>query len=418
MFKYYYIWTIGCQMNKAESERLASYLEYLGCQPSASAEKADLIILNTCVVRQGAENRVINKLHILKRLKQSRPQLSIVLTGCFVGPDVDKLRRSFQFVDYFLRPGEYPNWLGDCKPEQLIPKQPQVVAYVPIMQGCNNFCSYCVVPYRRGREKSRPIEEIVCEIKKLVGSGVKEVTLLGQNVDSYGKDLAGNPDLADLIYSLEDLNGLLRIRFLTNHPKDMKPRLIDAVAKTNKVCEQINLPVQSGDNEILKAMHRGYTVEHYRQIIADIRSKIPTISLSTDVIVGFPGETEEQFRHTFDILSDIKFDMVHVAAYSPRPDTIAAREMEDDVPPGTKKERLTRIEHLQAGIIGEINSRFTDKVVEILVEGKEKGKWTGRTRGDKLVFFNAIDNLQSQLVDIKINRTTPWSLSGDLYKIK
>ncbi len=228
----------------------------------------------------------------------------------------------------------------------MLPRKPQVATYVPIMQGCNNFCSYCIVPYRRGRERSRPMEEIICEVKNLVRRGVKEVTLLGQNVDSYGHDLPGNPDLADLLYQLNPLDGLLRIRFLTNHPKDMKSKLIDAVAKLDKVCEQINLPVQAGDDEILKAMRRGYTVEHYRQLIAEIRTNIPDISLSTDVIVGFPGETEAQFQNTYNLLSEIRFDMVHVAAYSPRPGTLAAREMEDNVPPEIKKERLDKIEQL------------------------------------------------------------------------
>lgn len=414
MHRSYYIWTIGCQMNKAESERLANYLQNLGYQPSSIAEEADLIFLNSCVVRQSAENRVVNKLRSLEALKKSKPRATITLTGCLVGPETDKWIQSFPFVDYFLRPGEFPNWLGECHTEQILPLQEQVSTYVPIMQGCNNFCSYCVVPYRRGRERSRPLKEVVCEVEKLIQRGVKEVILLGQNVDSYGQDLPGKPDLADLLYSLDSLNGLLRVRFLTNHPKDMKSRLIDAVADLVKVCEQVNLPVQAGDNEILKAMRRGYTVERYCQLIGEIRTKIPTISLSTDVIVGFPGETEAQFRNTYELLSNLKFDMVHVAAYSLRPGTQAAREMQDNVLPEVKKERLFEIERLQARIIGEINAQMQDKVVEVLVERKEKEKWTGRTRGDKKVFFKGKDDYQSQLVDIKINHTSPWSLSGDL----
>jgi tRNA-2-methylthio-N6-dimethylallyladenosine synthase len=413
MDKYYYIWTIGCQMNKAESERLAGYMEHLGYQSSSAAEEADFIILNSCVVRQSAETRVINKLRSLESLKKSRPQAKIVLTGCVISQDMEKLKSSFSFVDYFLRPGEYPSWLGEYNPECILPHQPQVATYVPIMQGCNNFCSYCIVPYRRGREKSRPLTEIFCEVENLVRRGVREITLLGQNVDSYGQDLPGQPDLADLLSQLNSVDGLWRIRFLTNHPKDMKSKLIDAVASLNKVCEQINLPVQAGDDDILKGMRRGYTVEHYRRLISEIRSKIPDISLSTDVIVGFPGETEEQFTNTYNLLSGIRFDMVHVAAYSPRPGTLAAREMEDDVPSAVKKDRLDKIERLQAGIIGEINSQFKDKVVEILVERKQKGKWAGRTRGDKLVFFHGKENFQSQLVKVKINHTSPWSLSGE-----
>ncbi|MBP1707553.1 MAG: miaB, partial [Chloroflexi bacterium] len=410
----YHIWTIGCQMNKAESERLASYLENRGYRAAPDAEYADLILVNSCVVRQSAENRVINKLQVLKTLKRCHPQTSIALTGCLVGADREKLKRSFPFVDYFFPAGDLPGWLGDHRAEEMLPQRPGAATYVPIMQGCDNFCAYCVVPYRRGRERSRPLEEIVCEVKGLANRGVKEVTLLGQNVDSYGHDLADKPDLADLLYRLDPIEGLCRIRFLTNHPKDMKSKLIDAVARLDKVCEQINLPVQAGDNAVLKAMRRGYTVEHYRELVAEIRARVPEISLSTDVIVGFPGETDEQFQNTYKLLSEIQFDVVHVAAYSPRPETLAGRVMADDVPPGIKKERLEKIEHLQAKIAGDINARLQDRVVEVLVEGKKRGKWTGRTRGDKLVFFSDKGGLQSCLVNIRITRTSPWSLSGEL----
>ena len=262
------------------------------------------------------------------------------------------------------------------------------------------------------------MEEVTCEVENLVRRGVKEVTLLGQNVDSYGHDLPDSPDLADLLYRLNPIQGLLRIRFLTNHPKDMKSKLINAVAELDKVCEQINLPVQAGDNELLTVMRRGYTVEHYRKLVSEIRDKIPNISLSSDIIVGFPGETDKQFLNTFNLLSEIRFDMVHVAAYSPRPGTLAAREMEDSVPSDVKKERLNKIERLQAVINSEINAQLMNKVVEVLVEGKEKGKWTGRTRGDKPVFFDAADNYQSRLVNVKINHTTAWSLSGELYQVQ
>lgn len=414
----YHFWTIGCQMNKAESERLASYIEGLGYQPVSSAEEADIIFLNSCVVRQSAENRVINKLQSLKILKKIHPRVNIVITGCFIDSDIEKLRQSFPFVDYFLPPGSLPDWLGEHRPQQILPVRSNVACYVPIIQGCNNFCSYCIVPFRRGRERSRPIEEIVSEVRDLVSSGVKEVTLLGQNVDSYGHDLPDTPDLADLLYNLNPLEGLFRIRFLTNHPKDMKSRLIDAIAELDKVCEQINLPVQSGDNQILKAMHRGYSVEQYRELISKIRANITGVALSTDIIVGFPGETEEQFQNTCKLLSQIRFDMVHVAAYSPRPGTLAARNMEDNVPPEIKKERLDHIERLQSRINGEINAQLKDKVVEVLVEGKSKGKWTGRTRGDKLVFFTGESYLKYQLVNIQVNHTTPWSLNGNIARIR
>ena len=400
-------------MNKSESERLASYLEHLGYQSAIDVENASLVLLNSCVVRQSAENRVVNKLHSLKSLKKANPQIKIALTGCIVSPDNEKLKKAFPFVDYFFPAGEFPNWLGEHNLESMLPPKPRVATYIPIMQGCNNFCSYCIVPYRRGRERSRPLEEIVCEVTSLVERGVKEVTLLGQNVDSYGHDLPGYMDLTELLQTLNPLDGLLRLRFLTNHPKDMQSRLIEAVVRLEKVCRQINLPVQSGDDDILKSMRRGYTVEQYRRLIAEIRSKVPEISLSTDIIVGFPGETEQQFQNTLNLISDVRFDMIHVASYSPRPGTLAAREMIDDVPSDIKKQRLETIEKLQAVVAGEINARLQETIVEILVEGSEKGKWYGRTRNDKLVFFNSSLDYYSQPVNVRITRTSPWSLTGE-----
>ena len=296
--------------------------------------------------------------------------------------------------------------------EPILPRHPSPTTFVPIVQGCDNFCSYCIVPYRRGREKSRPIAEITCEVKELVRRGVKGVTLLGQNVDSYGHDLPDKPDLADLLQELNTIDGLARISFLTNHPKDMSSRLIEAVAHLEKVCEQISLPVQSGDNNILKAMRRGYTVEHFRQLITEIRSKIPGVALSTDVIVGFPSESELQFQQTVSLLSELRFDTVHIAVYSPRSGTAAAQEFEDNIPPAEKKERLNRIEQLQKNIATEINARLLGKTVEVLVEDKKKGKWQGRTRSGKLVFFSNNGDCLGQLMKIRIEKTSPWSLQG------
>jgi len=411
----YYIWTIGCQMNKAESERLGSYLELLGLQATATTEEADLIVLNSCVVRQNAESRVINKLGALKPLKRLRPNLTIAVTGCLVNSKVDQLSQSFPHVDYFFKPGEYPPWLekqGNL--HTVVPLHPSPSTFVPISQGCNNFCSYCIVPYRRGRERSRPVAEIACEVKQLVHRGVKEVTLLGQNVDSYGHDLPHQPNLADLLVELNTIDGLARIRFLTNHPKDMSPRLIEAIASLDKVCEHISLPVQSGSNDTLEAMRRGYTVEDYRHLVAQIRSKIPGVALSTDVIVGFPTETEERFQQTFDLLSELKPDTVHVAAYSPRRGTIAARRFTDNIPLAEKKQRLNKIEQLQQSIAAEINRQLLGKTVEVLVEGKKKGKWYGRTRTGKLVFFTDTNDCLGQLIKVRIEHTSPWSLQGKI----
>ncbi len=408
----YYIWTIGCQMNKAESERLGSYLERLGYQATASAEEADLILLNSCVVRQSAENRVLNKLHSLKSLRRSRSNLTLAVTGCLVDSQLGRLRQNFPYVDYFFRPGEFPPWLEKNRMDSVLPQNPSPCTFVPIIQGCNNFCSYCIVPYRRGREKSRPIAEIADEVKELVHRGAKEVTLLGQNVDSYGHDLPDRTDLADLLSELNTIEGLVRIRFLTNHPKDMSPRLIEAVATLDKVCEQLSLPVQSGNNDILKAMRRGYTVEHYRQLINEIRSRIPEVALSTDVIVGFPSESDQQFQQTVDLLSELRFDIVHVAVYSPRSGTIASREFEDNVPPAEKRERLNKIEQLQEKIAAEINGQLLNKTVEVLVESKKELKWQGRTRSGKLVFFIDRSDFLGQLVKVRIGKTSPWSLQG------
>ncbi len=410
----YHIWTIGCQMNKAESERLGSFFEQLGFQPTTDAEEADIIVLNSCVVRQSAEDRVINKLHALKPLKKAHPDLTLALTGCLVDSDAEQLKKHFPHVDYFFKPGEHPHWLGKTGWDQALPRHTSPSVYVPIMQGCNNFCSYCIVPYRRGREKSRPVDEISCEVRELVNHGAREVILLGQNVDSYGQDLADRPDLADLLKELNSISGLARLRFLTNHPKDMTSKLIEAIASLDKVCEMICLPVQAGDNDILRLMKRGYTIEHFRQLIDETRHKITGVALSTDVIVGFPTESEEQFLNTFNLLSDLKFDTVHIAAYSPRPGTTAARELEDNIPANEKKRRLNMIEQLQENIAAEINARLLGGTVEILVEGKKKDKWQGRTRSDKLVFFSDAGDYLGQLVNIRIEKTSPWSLQGKI----
>jgi tRNA-2-methylthio-N6-dimethylallyladenosine synthase len=260
------------------------------------------------------------------------------------------------------------------------------------------------------------VTDVIREVEELVRGGTKEVTLLGQNVDSYGHDLAGHADLADLLKELNNIEGLVRIRFLTNHPKDISAKLVDAMASLSKVCEHLELPVQSGDNDILRAMRRGYTVERYRELVHTIRNRIPQISLSTDLIVGFPGETEEQFRHSFSLVEELRFDAVHVAAYSPRPGTIAWREYRDDIPVEVKKERLHKIEELQAAIASEINSQLQGQQVEVLVEGTKKGKWFGRTRSNKLVFFEDGGDWRGRLATVQIEKTSPWSLTGEVRK--
>ena len=418
---HYYVWTIGCQMNKADSEYVAGYLEQAGYSSTATTEKADFILLNSCVVRKNAEDKALNKLDSLKGLKKKYPHATIALTGCLVDSKTDDLKRRFPWVDLIFRPQQWEvlfQWAESHglpypdKTDFFTPPNTPVSVFIPIIQGCNSFCSYCIVPYRRGREKSRDLDEICCQVDTVVRQGAREVTLLGQNIGSYGHDLPYKPDLADLLTELNKLEGLLRIRFLTNHPKDMGQRLMHAIAGLEKVCEHISLPVQAGDNEILKAMRRGYTIEQYQHLVAQIRSTVPGIALSTDVVVGFPNETEEQFEATLNLLHQVRFDRVHIAAYSPRPGTIASRRFADNVPADKKELRLQRAEAVHESIAAEINSGFSGKTVEVLAEGKSKGKWQGRTRGDKLVFFTDDTDITGQLVEVKIEKTSAWALQG------
>jgi tRNA-2-methylthio-N6-dimethylallyladenosine synthase len=411
-------------MNKADSERLGSALCQMGLEEVDDFRQADVIILNSCVVRQSAEDKVIGTLGLVKPLKERRPDRIIALMGCMVGPRSEHLRRRFPHVDVFARPQEYRPIL-DLVSQRLgvawegclssfLPLRPSVSAFIPVIHGCDRMCTFCIIPYRRGREVSRPLEEVVREAEALVQRGAREVVLLGQIVDRYGHDLPNKPDLADLLEAVHAIPGLERIRFLTSHPADMTDRIIQAVARLEKVCKHINIPVQAGDDEVLARMRRGYTRDDYLRLVHRIRSAIPSVALSTDVIVGFCGETEEQFRRTLDLLREVRFDKVHVAPYSPRPGTIASRKMEDDVPPEEKRRRVQEVERLQERIAAEINATYLGKTVEVLVDGKERGKWRGRTTTDKLVFFadNGADYM-GKLVDVRITKTSPWALQGE-----
>ena len=417
----YHIWTIGCQMNKADSERLESALGQMGLASVDSPGEADVVVLNSCVVRSSAEDRVVGMLTSLKPLKERHPEKVVALMGCMVGPKTTPLEDRFPYVDVFMRPQQYEpliEVLGqrmDIDPDGCVgplTARADVATYIPIIHGCDKFCAFCIIPYRRGREVSRPIDDIVRESRLLARRGVKQVTLLGQNVDSYGHDLPGSPDLGDLLASVNDVDGLERVRFLTSHPNDMSEHIIGSVAELDKVCEHVNLPFQAGDDRILSDMRRGYTNAEYRRKIDMIREMIPHVSLSTDVIVGFCGETEDQFEQTLALIRDIRFDKVHAAAYSTRPGTIAARAMADDVPQQTKEGRLSRIEELQAGILTEINAPLKGQTMEVLVEGRKKGRWYGRNRNDKLVFFDDEENRTGEMVSVEIEKTSPWSLQG------
>ncbi len=439
----YYIWTVGCQMNEADSERIGRALRDRGLVEAPSAEQADVVVLNTCSVRQAAEEKALGRVGALRPLKIARPDLLIAFGGCMVAPDtLGQLRRKLPYVDVFFPPSE-PKDLLDLVDQRMSDRDPTrdadassdgclaptvvasegsvvsttrpfpVARWLPIMSGCNRRCTYCIVPFRRGREVSRPIPELVAETRRLIAEGAREVTLLGQIVDRYGRDLLPErPDLADLLRALSEIPELVRIRFLTSHPRDFTDRILDAVATLPKVCEHINIPVQAGDDAILKAMWRGYTVDVYRRIVARIRERVPGCSIATDIIVGFPGETDEQFQRTLDLLEEIRFDVVHVAMYSPRPGTLAAETMPDTLTRSEKKDRLHRVEELQERISREINELLVGTTQEILVEDEEHGKWKGRTRTNKLVFFEDPSNWLGRLALVTIDRASPWSLQG------
>jgi tRNA-2-methylthio-N6-dimethylallyladenosine synthase len=417
--KRYYLWTIGCQMNDADSWRIAEGLQNLGYAATRRPEEADVIVLNTCVVRQSAEDKVYGRLSSLKPIKQRRPEAILALMGCVVEEDTSSLQQRFPYVDLFVRPSDTESLVDfiashDGPADHRQPAssiQHPVSCYVPVMYGCDHLCTYCIVRLRRGRQRSKRPVEIAEEVQCLVERGAREVTLLGQNVDAYGQDLPRQPTLAGLLQAVHEIDGLWRIRFLTSHPADMAGELIEAVADLPKVCEHIEIPVQSGDDEILKRMLRRYTIAQYRDLVAKIRERIPNVALATDVIVGFPGETEKQFMNTYDLLREIRFDVVHVAVYSPRPGTAASR-LPDDVPPREKEQRRKAVEELQEQIAAEINALLLGQTVEVLVEGRHKGKWRGRTRTNKLVFFEDEEDWPGKLAQVQITWTGPWSMQG------
>ena len=410
-------------MNTADSERMGSALEKLGLVQTLRPKEADVIVLNSCVVRQNAEDRVVGMLTSLKPWRESSPGRTLALMGCMVGPNKEALHKQFPFVDVFMQPQNFTPLIdqlgnrfgidieGCIGPH--VPTNPNVTAHVPIIHGCDKFCSFCIIPHRRGREVSRSIEEIVLECQMLSNRGVLEVTLLGQNVDSYGHDLQGSPDLADLLQEVHDrVPSLSRIRFLTSHPNDMSDRILNAVAKLPKVMENLNLPFQAGADQVLENMRRGYTNHDYRELIDRVRSTIPGVAVVTDLIVGFPGETNEQFNKTLEMVRDIRFDKVHSAAYSPRPNTLADRKMEDNVSSEDKKVRLAEIESLQKEILTELNVSYRNTHQEVLIDGTKDSFWRGRTRTDKLVYFEAPNLKLGDMVNVRINETSPWSLKG------
>ena len=433
----YRIDTIGCQMNVADSRHLASELEKLGCQSTEDIDEADVLVLNTCVVRQKAEDRAYDWLHRASKLKNSRKTKPILgLMGCLVGVKGNpKLAKSFPDVDVFLPPSD-PSPMVRLLTEheisisehalvvrrhalqdgdKMLPMSEQgnlVSAHVPVVYGCSHACTFCIIPFRRGIERSRPVGEIAAEVRSLSEQGVKEVTLLGQIVDRYGMDIPDGPNLAQLLQVIHDTRGIERIRFLTSHPNYITDELLDTVAGLPKICEHIEVPVQAGNNTVLQNMRRNYNAQQYRELIHRIRDEMPHGSIACDVIVGFPGETEKQFQDTYNLLADLKLDKVHIAKYSARPGTVSARRMQDDIPDKEKELRRKALDELQANVVSNINQCYLGQVVEVLVENKRKDKWFGRTRTNKLVFFESSQNCQGQLLDVEITWAGPWSMQA------
>ena len=432
----YHIWTEGCQMNVADSQRVGSSLEHLGYSLTGTIEEADVIVLNTCVVRQSAEDKAIGRVTSLAPLKKKNPNLVINLMGCMVGVrGAEKMRERLPFVDVFSPPsdpgplishltqGEVHS-LEDAETtrrflmmddELILPLAEQgrlVSAHVPIVYGCSHACTFCIIPSKRGGERSRPVGDIVAEIRSLARQGVKEITLLGQIVDRYGKDIPDGPNLAALLRIIHEIDGVERIRFLTSHPSYFDDDLIRAIAELPRVMPHIELPIQAGDDEVLLHMKRGYTQQDYRDLIAKIRGRIQDCSIATDVIVGFPGETEEQFEKTRRLLSDLKLDVVHLARYSVREGTVATRRMTDDVPESEKMRRLHLLDNQQEKIVDEINQKYLGQTVEVLFEEKVRDRWRGRTPTNKLVFVETEADLRGRTLPVTITWTGPWSMQA------
>lgn len=433
--------TWGCQMNEHDTENLEAMLYQMGFEMTQSEEQADLIIYNTCAVRENAELKVYGNLHFLKKYKEKNPNLIIAVCGCMMQQEhvVREIKSKYKHVSLVFgthnlycfpellseyleqKQSIFDVWDIDGKVVEGLPLSPKfdVKAFVNIMYGCNNFCTYCVVPLTRGRERSREKEDILSEIQFLVDSGVKEVTLLGQNVNSYGNTLDADYSFADLLRDIDtQVTGLERLRFMTSHPKDLSDEVIAAVAELRTVCESIHLPVQSGSSRILREMNRHYTKESYLSLVAKIKNKIPNVTLTTDIMVGFPGETEEDFADTLDVVRDVRFDTAFTFLYSVRVGT-KAEKMEDQIPEQIKKERFQRLLDVLNPICAESNREYVGREVEVLVEGRSKKdakKMTGRTRENKLVNFSGDDSMIGQLKTVHIDKSHSFSLSGTVIK--
>lgn len=436
--KSYNICTFGCQMNEHDSETLAGMLAELGYIENKNKKEADVAIINTCSVRENADKRFFGTLGQLKKVKEDRPDTVVAVCGCMMQQQhiIDTLKAKYPWVDLVFGTHnihEFPRLLtnvlnernkivdvwengGDIVEGLPSKREYPFKAYIDIMYGCNNFCTYCIVPYTRGRERSRRPEEIVNEVKGLAAEGVREIMLLGQNVNSYGTGSDFDTDFADLICLLNDIDGIERIRFMTSHPKDLSDKLVLAYKDCDKLCNSIHLPVQSGSTEILKRMNRKYTKENYLELIGKLRTAVPEIAVTTDIIVGFPGETEEDFEETLDLVRQVRFDSAFTFLYSIRKGTPAEKYAEQ-VPEAVKHERFNRLVELLNGISAEKNAACVGQIFDVLVEGSSKTNsrtFTGRTESGKLVNFKGTQELVGQIVKVKITEGKTFSLFGDI----
>jgi len=425
-------------MNVHDSEKLAGMLENMGYEKTENKNKADIILFNTCAIRENAELKVFGKVGSLKNLKKENPELIIGIGGCMMQVDeiVNKIHEKYPYVDLVFGTHnihKVPELINEIKaqkekvyevwpeadgliPDTPVKRQGDYKAWVTIIQGCNNFCSYCIVPHVRGRERSRNLNDIVKEVKNIVEDGIKEITLLGQNVNSYGNDLDNNVNFAMLLSKLNKIEGLKRIRFMTSHPKDLDLEVIKTIKNNNKICEHFHLPVQSGSTKILKKMNRGYTRDEYIELVNMIRNEINNPSITTDFIVGFPGETEKDFEKTIDLVKKLRFDMAFTFSYSPRENTRAAK-MNDQIDEEVKDTRLKKLMSIQNEISLEENKRFLGETVEVLVEGESKNNpetFMGRSRRNKLIIFPKEDGIKGKIVDVKINNVKSWTLYGEI----
>lgn len=433
-----YIETLGCQMNKSDAERMFGMLEYLGYEKTIEPKQADLLIINTCSIRQLSEDKAYSQIGVWGKWKKTRPSIKIAFSGCVAQQVKEDLFKRAPYVDLVIgtqRLYELPELIkrvenGErvCSCEESpytekdynIKRVKSINAWVPIMEGCNNFCSYCIVPYTRGRERSRNFENIMTEVTKALKEGFKEITLLGQNVDSYkGTDKDGNEvNLSGLLKAINALEGQFRIRFVTSYPTDITEELIDTVIACDKVCEYFHIPMQSGDDYVLKKMNRRYDVTTYSKICNHIRTRVPDVTITSDFIAGFPGETEEQFQNTLDTMKKLELDYSNTAAYSPREKTVAAKWVDKFIPEDEKTERLARLNETNRECCVISNNKYIDREMEVLVEKFENHNGTnvisGRTRNNKMVHIPCETDRTGEFVNVKIIGSKTWYLKGEL----